>query len=82
VLANIAERWQKIRDTVFKAGMAIGYVLAITLLCVFMYMGFREYNGTSVEAIGLNMVIICGVVGCGAMLYGLHGILKWKSLEE
>jgi hypothetical protein len=82
VILNIAERWQKIRDRIFKAGMALGYILAITLLCVFMYTGFAEFNGTSVEAIGLYMVIICGVVGCGAMLFGLHGILRWKSLEE
>ena len=61
--------------------MAIGYALAFILLCVFMYTGFTEFNGTSVEAIGLYMVIACGVVGCGAMLFGLSEILKWTSLD-
>jgi heme/copper-type cytochrome/quinol oxidase subunit 4 len=67
-------------ETVFKSGMALAYIAEIIFLCVFMYMAFIEYNGTSVETIGFNMVIICGVVGSGAMLWGLYEILKWKSL--
>ena len=62
--------------------MIIGYIVEIFFLCWSIYRGFTEYNGTSVESIGLYMVIICGAVGSGAMLYGLQGVLKWKSLDE
>jgi len=59
--------------------MTLGYIVGIIFLCWSMYRGFTEFNGSSVEAIGLYMVIICGVVGSGALLFGLHEILKWKS---
>jgi hypothetical protein len=62
--------------------MTIAYIVEIIFLCWSMYRGFAEYNGTTVEAIGLNMVITCGVAGSGALLFGLYGVLKWKSLDE
>lgn len=61
-------------------GMTFGYIVATVLLCVFMYMAFTEFDGSSFETIGFTMVVTCGVIGSAVMLYGLYAVLKLKSL--
>jgi hypothetical protein len=72
----------KIRsETAFKLGMTLAYALATLLLCTFMYAAFLEYDGSSFEGIGFTLVITCGSIGAGVMLYGLYATLKLKSFN-
>jgi hypothetical protein len=58
--------------------MTVAFIIAIALLWFLIYAAFNEYNGTSVETIGIVIVNLCAAVGSGAMLLSLYGILKWK----
>jgi hypothetical protein len=81
VFLTIAKRWRRIHSgTAFKIGMTLAYIVATVLLFVFMYTAFMEYDGSSFESIGFTMVVTCGAIGSGVMLFGLYAVLKLKSL--
>jgi hypothetical protein len=69
------------RLTAFKSGMSVAFITAASLLWATIFVASTEYDGTSFEAIGFTIAILCAATGSAVMLYSLYETLKLKLPE-
>ncbi len=72
---------QMASEKTFKYGVSIALIVEFSILLVMAYTSILEYDGTSVETIGLTVVFIAVFVVSSVMLYSAYKTFTLKSLQ-
>jgi hypothetical protein len=69
----------KHENRIFKIGMFIALGAEISILWGIIFEGFREFDPSHVETIGLAAAILSAVMASSVLLISLVLILRWKG---